>query len=331
MQNDDNPPSPASRGGFAGQRQRQAADDILAAQAAVEAALPVGLMPAVPPESESGVVVHFTYKADGYVMRGDISRGTAGLAITRVEVSAPTSAGVTLRLLRSAPLGELLAAVRAHMALEEARRRGTGAFLGEEPAPGVFTEDANQIPHTSGRTQMTDDLLRKVATAYLDETGPGKDRRAIQRLAGRFGRPEGTVRTWVGRARKEGWLGPGAKGRMGAEAGPKLIAWIGDTMMSTESVFNEASRIGKALGITTGGPIKSAVRAYGDSAERDLTHRMSLPPLEGCVAAQAVFGQTVCAELADRKGRTGATEESALAEIAAELRQALDQAVTEPR
>jgi transposase len=44
-------------------------------------------------------------------------------------------------------------------------------------------------------------------------------------MAARFDRPEGTLRTWVSRARKEGWLGPGSKGRIGAEPGPLLLAW----------------------------------------------------------------------------------------------------------
>jgi len=178
----------------------------------------------IPPEQQTdGVVVHFAYTGEGYEITGDVSRGTAGLAITRAEVVAPPPAGVTLRLLRSAPLGDLLTAVRAHVILEEARRRGTKTFLGEEAAPGVFSEGDSSIPETSGRTAMTDDLLRKVAFAYLEETGPGKDRRAIQRLAERFGRPEGTIRTWVSRARKEDWLGPGARGRMGAEPGPRML------------------------------------------------------------------------------------------------------------
>lgn len=75
---------------------------------------------------------------------------------------------------------------------------------------------------------MTDDLLRRVAMAYLEETGPGKDRAAITRMEQRFDRPRGTILTWVNRARKEGWLGPAVRGRMGSEPGPKLANWIVD-------------------------------------------------------------------------------------------------------
>lgn len=106
-------------------------------------------------------------------------------------------------------------------------REGTRVILGQEPAPGLFEPEDMQIPRTSGRTPMTDELLRQVALAFIEETGPGKDKRAIQRMAERFDRPEGTLRTWIARARKEGWLAPGSKGRIGAEPGPKLTASMG--------------------------------------------------------------------------------------------------------
>ncbi|AWT47581.1 hypothetical protein HXP45_26800 [Streptomyces actuosus] len=58
----------------------------------------------------------------------------------------------------------------------------------------------------------------------MRETAPGKPQGATRRLSEAYGRPEQTVRTWIARARKEGWLGPSAKGRAGAEPGPRLRA-----------------------------------------------------------------------------------------------------------
>lgn len=307
-----------------GATQVKAYDDIEAAQRACDAALPITLAKPSPEAKAQGILVHFRYDGGDYEMLGDVSRGDAGLVVTRTEIQASQPSGVTTRLLRTAPLAEALNAVRAHEALEEARRRGTRAILGQEPAAGLFTQSALNIPETSGRTTITDDLLRTVAHAYLQETAPGKDRRAIQRLATRFDRPEGTVRTWISRARKEGWLGPGARGRMGAEPGPKLLLWLGDAITGTEAVRKEAAIIAKEWGITARGPLKAALIAYDDPAERELSHQMGLPPLETAVAAQALFGQALSAELVERSGVAGATPESALGDLTAEIRAAFN-------
>jgi transposase-like protein len=133
-----------------------------------------------------------------------VSNGPSGLVVTRVTVESPT--GVTNRMLRSIPTGEILANLRVK---DAARLTVTGP-----------------LSETSGRTAMTDELLQQVALVFIEETGPGKDKRAIQRTAERFGRPEGTVRTWVSRARKDGWLAPGSKGRIGGEPGPRLAGRI---------------------------------------------------------------------------------------------------------
>lgn len=175
-------------------------------------------------ERVQGIAANFKIDAPPFFIEGAVSRGDSGLVVTRVSVAAPPPSGVTQRSLRDTPLADILKKIRAHVAWEEARRQGTRAFLGQEPAPGLFEPGDTQIPQTSGRTPMTDELLRQVALAFLEETGPGKDKRAIRRMAERFDRPEGTLRTWIARARKEGWLGPGSKGRIGAEPGPKLTA-----------------------------------------------------------------------------------------------------------
>lgn len=148
----------------------------------------------------------FDYAAGDVEIEGCLSRGSNGLTITRITVSAPLPGGVTHRMLRDAPLSAILQQARAGLA----------------PAP-----EAAQVPKTSGRTPMTDELLRAVALAFIEETGPGKDRRAIQRMAKRFERPEGTIRTWIARARKDEWLAPGSRGRIGAEAGRRLASTEG--------------------------------------------------------------------------------------------------------
>ena len=139
-------------------------------------------------------------------VEAEFSRGPRGLVITRIVIEAPLPGGLTHGMLKNVPLAAILADARCHAA----------------PQTAVPID----IPRTAGRTPMTGDLLRAVALVFIEETGPGKDRRAIQRMAERFGRPEGTLRTWIARARKDGWLMPGSKGRIGGEAGPRLRAWM---------------------------------------------------------------------------------------------------------
>jgi hypothetical protein len=72
------------------------------------------------------------------------------------------------------------------------------------------------------RQRFTDELLERVALAYLRESEEGRPPGTMKRLAAEFGRPEETVRSWVVRARALGWLGPARSGRRGAEPGPRL-------------------------------------------------------------------------------------------------------------
>lgn len=230
---DPTPPLPAA-GGFVAEPRRKVADAILAAREAALAELPIEIRWPAPADRQQGIAAYFTLNAPPFVIEGEVSRGESGLVITRVSVAAPPPSGVTQRSLRDTPLGGILKAIRAHVAWQEAMREGTRVFLGQEPAPGLFEPEDVQIPQTSGRTPMTDELLRQVALAFIEETGPGKDKRAIQRMAERFDRPEGTLRTWIARARKEGWLAPGSKGRIGADPGPKLEASMGRRDVSSD-------------------------------------------------------------------------------------------------
>ncbi|MGW2256096.1 hypothetical protein ACWCXH_39060 [Kitasatospora sp. NPDC001660] len=322
MTNPEKPRSPRTPGGIATARQVEALRRIEETGEAVAGSLPVRTFYPTDEAASHGVVAHFDYRPDDtWTVFGDLSRGPHGLVISRLEITpAEGSTGVTGGLLRKIPTGEILSAVRLKAAWESAQRDGTRALLGEEPVPGLFEEGDAAAPQRGGRTPITPDLLRQVAMAYLEETAPGTPSGAMKRMAERFGRPEETVRTWVTRARKDGWLGPGAKGRTGAEPGAKLLQWIGDAMTSSEAYMKEARRIAKDWGITSRGPVKAALIAYEDPTERDLSHRMGLPPLEASVAAQALFGKQLSAELASRAGQPGGSDESAFEELAGELR-----------
>lgn len=173
------------------------------------------------PVGEGGHAGTFDWAAgDDWAVSGDVERGPFGLVVSRLEIRRPgESSGVTSGMLREIPVGEILAAVRIQLAQEEARQ---GASQRGRP-DGVVAE-AVGAPRRSGRAPLTPDLLRRVAIAYLQENTPGAGPGAMARLARRFGKPEETMRQWVARSRRDGWLGPGTKGRAGAEPGPKLIA-----------------------------------------------------------------------------------------------------------
>lgn len=164
-------------------------------------------------EQGRGIVLCFEwYSSDGdALVLGDLSESPSGLIMTRAEVVMQKASGITRDLLRRLPIGDVLAFGRSHL---------------RDHAPGAApTTPPGTVETVSGRTKMDDDLLRRVARAYVEETGPDKGRGAMKRMSERFGRPEGTVQTWIKRARKEGWLAPGPPGRMGAEPGPRLVAW----------------------------------------------------------------------------------------------------------
>lgn len=174
---------------------------------------------------------------------GDVVRGKQGLKITRLEIGIdpelPT--GITGSLMRQIPLGTLLDYVRAKIALSGAPKI-TATMAAHKPA------------HPGGRTPMSDELLCSVATAYLRETAPGQPSGAVRRIAEEFDRPEETIRTWIARARKSGWLGPSVKGRAGAEPGPRFFEQAmfervdGSERVLTTAGTSEYTRLSEAEG-----------------------------------------------------------------------------------
>lgn len=168
--------------------------------------------------SETAAADRFTFAARpaageperAWRIEGDVVRSPHGLKITSITVDTDPDSPmeITGTLMRQIPLGTLLDYVRGRVS----------ESLSED-LPEVVPS-LQGVP--AGRTALTDDFLRDVAISYLRETAPGKPRGATRRLAETYGRPEETIRTWVSRSRKAGWLGPSAKGRAGAERGPRL-------------------------------------------------------------------------------------------------------------
>lgn len=195
------------------------------------------LIDPTPEEAKEGIVGHFKRGGEGWTTAGTVARGPQGLVITRLEVvpgepGDPVGASVTSRLLRDIPVGSILDSVRQWVGTNEmllaADEQGLGALsmVFDPPtrtADEIMAEAASSSP-SPGRAALPDELMRAVSEGYIAESAPGKPRGAVKRLAAALDRPEQTVSRWVVRARKEGWLGPGAAGREGAEPGPRLIA-----------------------------------------------------------------------------------------------------------
>ncbi len=164
------------------------------------------------------IVGTFTYRqphAD-WSASGELTRGPSGLVISALTLHPEGTSGVTGALMRRIQVGEMLAAIRFKMVADTVNR------VVDAGGP-TFTPADERPPRRGGRAALTDELLRDVAVAYLVETGPGMPAGALKRMAEQFARPEETMRTWVTRARRDGWLGPSVKGRSGAEPGPRLI------------------------------------------------------------------------------------------------------------
>lgn len=167
-------------------------------------------------QAEGAVVATFECRptSNEWLARGDVARGAQGLVISRIEVQAADIGGngITGSLLRRLQVGDILHLARAVTA--------RAAQSGDVDPAEVLQQSKPRA--SGGRGALSDELLRSVAVAYLAETAPGRPSGAVKRMAKEFDRPEETVRSWIARSRKAGWLGPSVKGRAGAEPGARL-------------------------------------------------------------------------------------------------------------
>lgn len=162
-------------------------------------------------QQESGAVAAFHCQgADGWTAHGFVTRKAQGqLAIADIQITANPDGAISAKVLRAIPLGDILATVLASAAEIDLRPETSAP---PQPEPG-----------RPGRAPLSGDFLRRIAEGYLAESGPGKPKGAVKRLAEQMSEPAGTVSRWVWRARRDGWLGPAAPGREGAEPGPRLF------------------------------------------------------------------------------------------------------------
>ncbi|MDP9397270.1 MAG: hypothetical protein M3P96_05360 [Actinomycetota bacterium] len=126
--------------------------------------------------------------------------------------------------LRSADLRTL----RFHALVTQARRRVFTAAKALEPHGVVgwnlsrLRQAASATPLKRGRAGYPAEHYRRIARAYLTLVQGESSKHAMRRLAKAEDRPVETVRTWVARARRDGFLSPTRQGLAGAEPGPNL-------------------------------------------------------------------------------------------------------------
>jgi hypothetical protein len=136
---------------------------------------------------------------------------------------------ITSDLLRSIPLGTIVARAQAELADREWESEGVrmipgGKVPAHELPAGTHNalDNATRLAQRSprGRPPVADELLAEVASAYIQEAsaGPGLTRR----LSLRFDRPEPTIKDWIKLARRRGFLSEATPGRRGASPGTRM-------------------------------------------------------------------------------------------------------------
>lgn len=146
-----------------------------------------------------------------------------------VEPRVAATGTINPAMLKRIPLGRLLAQV--NVALSQRSVAHDRGELGVDPtlqgrleqwrAHVAEVASAPAPSRRRGRPPLSDDLLRRVAVAYIEGApdGPG----VTARLAEDFGVQRNTMRDYIRAARAKHWLGPGAPGSRNATPGWRLL------------------------------------------------------------------------------------------------------------
>ncbi|MFC0623213.1 hypothetical protein [Kribbella deserti] len=177
-------------------------------------------------EVATGAVAAVTQSADGWQARWVLVEHEGAVVVRSLHLEpedrTTPSGGITTNLLRELSPGRAVAAAAARLSggldpqsWEDLRLIHAQRDASEFGPPA----DESRGP---GRPRLSDDHLRAVALAYLEELkgGPG----VLKRLGRRFDREWQTMRDQVRIARRRGYLTDAPKaGRKGAMPGPRLL------------------------------------------------------------------------------------------------------------
>lgn len=177
----------------------------------------------------------FLFDVDGVRVVVGVTTEEGTVRVASMTIAAPE---VTSNVVRRIPFGpikkKIIAELRRHPALidEEAILaelvRGSGGTLTarlEEAERNAYRRVA-ALHRREGR-EYPEAFWREVALWYR-RTLKQEPRSTVERMAEERGVPVPTVRTWIRRARQEGWLSEGRQGRAGADLGPRMIEYVNE-------------------------------------------------------------------------------------------------------
>ena len=168
---------------------------------------------------------------EGFLVWGTLALTEGRLYFAELSLAPqrPEQASLNGRALRLIRLSPLLARAHAELA-SSAELASLARQLGWEDSPTAEEQAelaraaANSSPkrRPPGRPSLGDQHYARIAHAYLDLQAQGYGRGIIRALAEQEQRPWQTIRDWVAKARKRGFLSAGQQGRAGALPGPQL-------------------------------------------------------------------------------------------------------------
>ncbi|MCS7007393.1 MAG: hypothetical protein RMM28_09350 [Thermoleophilia bacterium] len=160
---------------------------------------------------------HAGWFLSGYLVRRP--SGDVAIRDLAIEPEQETQIGITTDVLRAISPSQIVAKVRAYLdALPDLL-----ALEGAEDA--ALADESREVARSTstrrGRPSFSDPFFEQLARECLKDyakNGPG----VIPRIARRHNRPEETVRQWIRRATREGWLQPRQPGEPVWLPGPRL-------------------------------------------------------------------------------------------------------------
>lgn len=152
-----------------------------------------------------------------------VQGGPAELRVYAADPDDPPVGGISSSLLREIDIRAAADEVREAITDGE-RQTGPTTTLDTEPLRKRLLEQG-----------VTDDILALVALLYVADVNRGREH-PVARLAEAFGRSEVTVRSWLTRARKKGFL-TGAHGKLGGRLTPEGMRVLGMSGPASDEPF----------------------------------------------------------------------------------------------
>lgn len=162
---------------------------------------------------------------------GELRRNTdgfIGLATLGIGPGVGGDRGITSEVMRAIKPSQLLREARADLAKKASWLEAQAAgFELSDPLAGIAEQSASVLerttPRARGRAPLPPDFYFQIAREFLGVQDDEQRRDGVYRvLARRHGKPIETIRTWVRKAQREGFLSSGLRGkRAQRERGPR--------------------------------------------------------------------------------------------------------------